>query len=139
MGKFKQYILNEDIGLGELGARIDNLFHSHEFGNQIQGAYVSTSGAIEGSQSGYSGSMRMPSTDLTIPSAERQGRITVLELKRNPIYVRLSDGTEAHFTYDEYKRINGKPELGKVMKISFQRHPDDQMRQYSKIENAIVL
>ena len=81
----------------------------------------------------------MPSTDLTIPSAEKQGRITVLELKRNPIYIRLSDGTEANFTYDEYKRIDGKPELGKVMKISFQRHPDDRMRQYSKIENAIVL
>ena len=81
----------------------------------------------------------MPSVDLTIPSAEREGRITVLELKKNPIYVRLSDGTEAHFTYDEYKRIDGKPELGKVMKISFQRHPDDTMRQFSKIDRATIL
>ena len=139
MGKFKQYILNEEIGLGELGSRIEGLFNSQQFGNQIGGAYVQTGHAIQGAQSGYSGSMDLPATDLTVPSSERQGRITVLELKKNPIYIRLSDGTEANFTYDEYKRIEGKPGLGKVMKITFQRHPDDMMQQHSKIDRAVVM
>jgi len=88
---------------------------------------------------GFSGqSLHLPSTDMTIPSVERTGRITTLLSKRNPIYVRLSDGTEAQFTYDEYKRIEGNPALGKTMTVIFQRHPEDSGRSYSKIDKAIV-
>jgi hypothetical protein len=82
--------------------------------------------------------MNLPTTDVTIPSVERTGRITSLITKRNPIYIRLSDGTEAHFSYDEYRRIDGKPELGKTMTVIFQRHPEDRMQQASKIDKAIV-
>lgn len=141
MGKFKDFILNEEVGLADLGARIDKLFNSQKFGNQIGGAFVSTdfSGTEQSSTAGFSGhTQHIPSTDLTIPSATRSGRITSLMLKKNPIYIRLSDGTEANFTYDEYKRIDGQPALGKTMTIIFQRHPEDMGRMYSKIEKAIV-
>jgi hypothetical protein len=141
MGKFKDYLLNEEIGLGELGTRIDHLFHSHRFGNQIAGAFASTdvTGTEQSPTLGYAGhSLHLPSTDLTIPSVEKSGRITVLEIKKNPIYIRLSDGTEAHFTYDEFKRIEGEPKLGKNMTLVFQRHPQDTMKEYSKIDRAYV-
>lgn len=141
MGKFKEFLLNEEIGLADLGSRIDQLFHSHEFGNQIQGALASTdvTGSEQSPTMGYSGhSLHLPSTDLTVPSVTRTGRITTLLLKKNPIYVRLSDGTEASFTYDEYRRIEGNPGVGKTMTITFQRHPEDQTRMYSKIDKAIV-
>lgn len=141
MGKFKNYLLNEELGLGQLGLRIDNLFHSQQFSNQIAGAYASTdvTGTEQSPTMGYSGhSLHLPSTDLTIPSTVREGRITTLLTKKNPIYIRLSDGTEAHFTYEEFRRIEGKPDLGKTMTIIFQRHPTDSGRSYSKIDKAII-
>jgi hypothetical protein len=141
MGKFRDFILKEEMGLGELGTRIDNLFHSHRFGNQIGGAFASSdvTGSEQSPTMGYAGhSLHLPSTDLTIPSVTKQGRITILRTQSNPIYVQLSDGTQAHFTYDEYKRIQGTPDIGKVMTLIFQRHPNDRMQEYSKIDQAIV-
>ena len=137
MGRFKKFLLTEEIGLADIGPRMDHLMNSQWFGNQIAGALVSSD--VTGSeQFSTLGSNHLPSTDLTIPSATREGRITTLLLKKNPIYVRLSDGTEANFSYDEYRRIQGQPGLGKVMTIIFQRHPDDMGRAYSKIDQAIV-
>lgn len=148
MGKFREFLINEEIGLGELGPAIDNLYHSQWFGNQINGAFLSMdTGSV--SQDGAEGSfghqtmarsdqVGVPTTDLTIPSVTKEGRITTLQLKKNPIYIRLSDGTEASFTYDEYKRIEGEPALGKVMTLIFQRHPSDSTQMYSKVDKAIV-
>ena len=149
MGKFKEFLINEEIGLGELGPAIDNLYHSQWFGNQINGAYTSMdTGSVSQNDAGGSfghqtgsraiGQMGLPTTDMTIPSVSKEGRITTLLLKKNPIYVRLSDGTEANFTYDEYKRIDGEPALGKVMTIIFQRHPSDSTKMFSKIDKAVV-
>jgi hypothetical protein len=141
MGKFKEYLITEELGLANLGARIDDLFHNQWLANAINGAFVSSdvSGSEQSPTMGFAGhSLHLPSTDLTIPSVEKTGRITILHLKKNPIYIRLSDGTEAYFTYDEYKRIEGTPELGKTMTIIFQRHPQDFTQQYSKIDKAIV-
>lgn len=142
MGKFKKFLINEQLGLGDLGTRIDRMFHSQWLGNAINGAFVSSdvNGTEQSPTMGYPGhSLHLPDTDLTIPSLERTGRITTLLLKKNPIYIRLSDGTEAHFSYDEYKRIDGQPALGKTMTIIFQRHPQDWSDQHSKIDKAIVL
>lgn len=141
MGKFKEFLLTEEIGLGDLGPRIDKLMNSQQFANQIAGALVSSdfNGSEQSPTLGYMGhSLHLPSTDLTIPSVTREGRIITLITKKNPIYIRLSDGTEASFSYNEYKRIQGQPELGKVMTIMFQRHPEDMGKSYSKIEKAIV-
>lgn len=141
MGKFKEFVLTEEIGLADLGPRIDRLMNSQQFGNQIGGALASSdvTGSEQSPTLGYVGhSTHLPSTDLTIPSTTREGRIVTLLLKKNPIYVRLSDGTEANFSYDEYRRIKGQPALGKVMTLIFQRHPDDAGQSYSKIDQAIV-
>lgn len=141
MGKFREHLLREDIGLGDLGPRIDRFVHSQWLDTKIGGAMVSpeVSGSGQTPNLGYAGqSINLPSVDMTIPSSEKTGRITTLLLKRNPIYVRLSDGTEAHFTYDEYRRIEGEPQLGKTMTIIFQRHPEDRSSNASKIDKAIV-
>ena len=143
MGNFKNFMENYGhVGLGNLGGKINQLYHSNEFGNQIHGAYVSTdvSGSEQSNTKSYGGHpLHLPSTDLGLPSTEKTGRIVMLRAKKNPIYVRLSDGTEANFTWDEYNRIEGgQPAIGKVMTLIFQRSPQDTSRMYSKIEKAIV-
>lgn len=140
MGKFKEFLINEEVGLADIGPRIDKLFQSHWFGNQSGGAITSTgdTGSIHSPLGGGERPLSIPTTDLTVPSVTRTGRITTLLLSKNPIYVCLSDGTEAHFTYDEYRRIDGDPSVGKTMTIIFQRHPEDQARMYSRIDKAIV-
>ena len=151
MGKFREFLLNEEIGRGEVGPKIDDLFHSQLLGNQIGGAFITmdtddvpqegigTSGGSFGNQSmARSNQVGLPSTDMTLSSIEKTGRITTLLLKKNPIYIRLSDGTEARFTYDEYRKIQGEPALGKNMTLIFQRHPSDASGQHSKIDQAIV-
>ena len=142
MGKFKDFLLKEEVGLADLGSRIYQAHQSMELGNMIGGAFASTdvTGSEQSPNLGYAGHpLHLPSTDITIPSVEKTGRITVLMTKRNPIYVRLSDGTEANFTYDEYKKIQGDPELGKTMTIIFQRHPEDLTKQHSKIDKCFVV
>lgn len=135
---FKTFL--EDIGLGNIGPQIDRLFNNKQFANQA-GAYVSTDNTYSSPQ-GYFGdpasTPELPATSLTIPSVEKTGKIAVLLLKKNPIYIRLTDGTEAHFTYDEYKRIQGQPALGKTMTIFFQRHPEDRTGNVSQVTKAIV-
>lgn len=136
--KFKEFLLKEDVGLGDLGTKIDSLFHGQMFGN-IGGAFVSDQFDNEKPNSTtMDHPLWLPDTDISVPSVEKTGRITALLLKRNPIYIRLSDGTEASFTYDEYRRIEGTPALGKVMTILFQRHREDSSRSYSKIDKCIV-
>lgn len=133
--------MRETAGLGDLGAKMDGVFLNNRAFQLLGGAYVSSdvSGSEQSPTLGYPGhSLHLPSTDLTIPHVLRQGRILVLLKKRNPIYVKLSDGSELNFTYDEYRRIDGTPELGKTMTVTFQRHADDLTKSYSKIERCIV-
>lgn len=136
MGKFKEFLITEDIGLADLGPRIDRFYHSDYIDGKIGGAFATSANATNSPTVGQA--MDLPDASLSIPSVERTGRITNISAKKNPIYIRLSDGTEAHFSYDEYRRIEGKPELGKTMTVIFQRHPEDNMRQASKIDKAIV-
>jgi len=110
--------------------------------NNFSGAFVSSdvSGTEKGATGIYTGhALDLPSTDLTIPQLRKEGRIIILERNKNPIYVKLSDGTEAYFTYDEFRRIKGKPEVGQVMRITFQRHPADASKNHSKIDSAEVI
>lgn len=138
MGKFKEF-LTEQVGLGNLGPKLDQLFNGMD--KQIGGAFVSSdvTGSEQPDTLGSVGHpLHLASTDMTIPSVTRSGRITTLMIKKNPIFVKLSDGTEASFTYDEYQKIQGVPRLGKVMTITFQRNPQDHSRMHSKIDKAIV-
>lgn len=142
MGKFKEFIIQEEVGLADLGPNIEKLFNSQEFGNQLNGALVSSQWNGMNVPTPWKGddlqTAKNP-VDLGLSSVQRTGRITALLKTKNPIYVRLSDGTECNFSFDEFKRIQGNPDLGKTMTVVFQRHPDDMSRQFSKIDKAIVL
>lgn len=133
---FKDFI-NEEIALGNIPGQMDRLFGTKGF-DKMAGAFVSSD--VNGTGDINTGRpLNVPTTDLQLPQIERQGRIVALLKKRNPIFVRLSDGTEANFTYDEFKRIEGEPKLGKTMMISFQRHPNDAAKKHSRISKAVVI
>lgn len=140
MGKFKEFIINERVGLGDLGSQIYSKIHNQDFDNQVNGAITSMGSRIKQDTQGMSEQPPdMPANDLVIPSVEKVGRIVILHDKKNPIYLRLSDGTEAYFTYDQFKKIKGTPKIGKTMSISFQRHPEDKMQRNSKINKAEIM
>ena len=92
MGKFREFLLNEEIGLGELGPKIDDLFNSQLLGGQIGGAMTSMdtdpvgqegiggSGGSFGNQSmARSNQLGLPSTDMDLPSVEKTGRLCVVD------------------------------------------------------------
>lgn len=142
MRSFKTFMENQTIGLGDLGRRINHLYHSQDFGNQIAGAYASSD--VTGSEQSNTSSsvghpLHLPDIDLTIPSTIRSGRITTLQFKKTPIYIHLSDGTDLHLTRDQYEKINGdKPAIGKNMEVIFQRRPEDITDMMSKIDHIRV-
>ena len=143
MGKFKSFLINEQqIGLGNLGSKISDFYNNGWLDKQINKSFNVEDPPSPDKLSPEHGtgidSIMMP-TELKIPKIERSGRITTLHRHKNPIYVRLSDGTEAYFNFDEDQRIEGEPKLGKVMKIVFQRHPNDWTKNASKIERAEVM
>lgn len=130
--KFKEFLLREEFGLGDIGSKIDTLFNSPQFGAFINSDQMSNISRPE------NGRPQNPENIIEVPQVERTGRISVILKNKNPIYVRLSDGTEASFTYDEFRRIEGEPALGKTMTIIFQRNPKDLGQNYSKIDKCIV-
>lgn len=137
MAKFKQFI-ESDLGLGNLGSK---LWQTYNALDAPVGAFLSSdvSGSEQSDTQGSAGHpLHLPSTDLVIPKLERTGRIQQMMLTKNPIMIQLSDGTQAYFSYDEYRRIQGEPALGKTMTIIFQRHPGDKSQMASKIDKAVV-
>jgi hypothetical protein len=73
-----------------------------------------------------------------VPTVTKKGIIRTLDRNKNPIFVQLSDGTQLYFTWDEFKRINGKPEMGKHMTVTMQRHPMDFGSNPSQIQKITV-
>lgn len=68
--------------------------------------------------------LSLPSYDMAVPKVKRQSRVKVLERNNNPILMILDDGTRMSFTYDEFKRIEGRePQQGSLITVVFQRHP----------------
>lgn len=120
--RFKDYILNEMINFSKMSHTVDGLFD-----NNSALSYLNAS---------------TPNFNLkdhiNIPRVTRTGKIKLIQLTRNPIYVELSDGTKAYFTYDEWNRIHGNPRPGKIMTIVYQRHPLDKSGETSKIESVNV-
>ncbi len=138
---FKDFLLKEETGLGDLGLKMDRLMNSSIFNNKVAGFLTSDwTGREQSPTLGYTGhALNLPGYDLYIPHTEKTGRIDVLQKNRNPIYLKLTDGTEAYFTWDEFKKIEGsEPQLGKVMTITFQRNPEDRIYATSKIQKAII-
>jgi hypothetical protein len=141
MAKFKEFILKEEIGLGDIEVNINKLINSKDFGDQINGAFNSSQWNATNIPTPWKGDdlkdLKNP-VDLGFSSVQKTGRIISFLKNKNPIYIRLSDGTECNFTFDELKKIEGIPEIGKTMTVIFQRHPSDITNNFSKITKAIV-
>jgi len=56
----------------------------------------------------------------------RTSTIQRIDKNKNPITITLKDGTILHFTWDEFKRIKVMPEVGKAIKVTFQKNQLDQ-------------
>lgn len=141
MGKFKEFLLNEEVGLGNLGKTIEKFFTSPDIDSKITGAFVNSNwnNTFQNHKRGETNiqNLQIP-TDVVIPQIEKSGRIVSIDRKQNPIMVKLSDGTKCLFTNREFKSISGDPEVGKLMTVSFQRNPQDSTNDYSKIEKVII-
>jgi hypothetical protein len=82
----------------------------------------------------------LPGIDIAIPNnipfTKKTGKIQFIERNKNPITIRLSDGTSIYLTWDEFRRIKEEPEIGKTMTVIFQSKPDTKVP--SKIEKIEV-
>jgi hypothetical protein len=74
-----------------------------------------------------------------LPEITKQSKIIKLDKNRNPIIMHLADQTQLFFTIDQYKRIKGVPEIGKVARIAFQRNEGDSSQSPSKINYIEIL
>ncbi len=74
-----------------------------------------------------------------VPHKEVSGKIEMLDLRKNPCFIQLSDGTRLFIPYDALqKRVQGTPERGKNMRVVFQRNPLDKSLESSQIAWATV-
>lgn len=104
--------------------------------------YVSQHGAIlvpEAFDWAKDISKLLPGLGLDLPVIEKKAKIEMVLDKKNPIYVQLSDGSKMFFTWDEFKRIDGKPERGKTMVVTMQRLPEDRSELPSQIMKCRVV
>lgn len=77
----------------------------------------------------------VPGVDLEIPSVTRKSKIRFMNDKKDPIEVRLMDGTAIYMTLDEFNRVNSrtKLEVGREIKVTFQRREGDGSPDPSKV------
>lgn len=76
-----------------------------------------------------------PGVDLEVPSVTRRSRIRSVENKKDPIEVRLMDGTAIYLSLDEFNRVNSrtKLEVGREISVTFQRREGDGSPDPSKV------
>jgi hypothetical protein len=117
-----------------------NTFGYHNDG--ATGAYLSSdqTGSEMSNTMGLDGRPNhLPSSDLSLPSINRSGRVVFIDKKKNPISIHLSDGTRLYLTYAEYKRIKGaEPEMGRTMSVTFQRAGNDNTPYASQVQSITV-
>jgi hypothetical protein len=82
--------------------------------------------------------------DLTMPTGLtplvfKKSVIKTIEKNKNPIFIQLEDGTKLYFTWDEFNRIEGKPENGKKMLVIMQRREDDNSPSVSQIQKCKII
>lgn len=82
--------------------------------------------------------------DIGLPVVRREGRIVILDQAgslshkklKSPVFVQLEDGTKLYLTRHEFDRIKGeRPERGKMLSVTFQRHRIDSTEQPSQVES----
>lgn len=77
-------------------------------------------------------------TELGLPTVTKTSKISFVERNKNPIFIKLMDGTKLYLSWDEFNKIEGhQPEAGKNMTVVFQRHPSDKSESHSQIERLI--
>lgn len=81
----------------------------------------------------------LPKIDLRLPEIENKSKIVILKDRINPIYIQLEDGSKLFFTIDEFKRIVGKPAVGKNLILKMQRSKSDNSSSFSKITYCKVI
>ena len=136
MLEFKKFLEQNSLGVHLDGP-------GGPFNQNHGGAYLSTDQTGSEQIPTFTGrAQNLPGTDITfpnkIPFVKRTSRISFIERNKNPINIRLSDGTQLYLTYDEYKRIKEEPEIGKTMTVIFQRKENDRSQAGSKIERIEV-
>lgn len=84
----------------------------------------------------YGDIFRLP---LGLPETKKTGTILHIAKKKNPIEIYLSDNTKLYLTYDQYRRVQGNPEVGNKIEVVFQRTPIDKTDNPSKIVSITIL
>lgn len=77
---------------------------------------------------------KLPNLSLDLPSIEKKQKIELIIKNRNPILIQLADNSRLFFTHDEFKRIKGEPEVGKILLVKFLRLPNDCSESPSQIQ-----
>jgi hypothetical protein len=138
MPKFKQFLIKEEFGLGNIEQKINKIFDNKSYSSFLSSANNNTYDYSPWRGNDSINNQKEP-VDLVIPSMEKTAKIIFLDVKKTPIKMRLSDGTECLFTEVEFRKIKGIPEAGKTITLIFQRNSNDFSKNFSKIEKAIVL
>lgn len=138
MPKFKQFLIKEEFGLGDIEQKINKIFDNKSYSSFLSSINNNTYDYSPWRGNDSINNQKEP-VDLVIPSMEKTAKIIFLDLKKTPIRMRLSDGTECLFTEVEFRKIKGIPEINKTITLIFQRNSNDFSKNFSKIEKAIVL
>lgn len=77
--------------------------------------------------------------ELDLPLLKKEGVIQIVIENKNPIYIQLSNNTKLFLTYEQYRRLNKKPMVGKKMIVWFQRNPDDHSQTTSQVHHCEVV
>ena len=133
MLKFKEYLL-----LSEL----NTVGKHNDYATGVISPSVAT-GSETPDTINYSGHPPyLSSTDMVtkgIPTKKVKGKIEMLLTKRDPCYLRLSDGTQLWVPHDALqKRFIGVAEVGKNLSITFQRGSSEHSQARSQIAWAVV-
>lgn len=80
--------------------------------------------------------------DLGLPNTERSGIITFIDKKRNPIIITYRNPQHhmdtIYIPYDDFKRIQPEPDVGRSMTVVYQRRKDDPSKAPSRIQSIKV-
>ena len=120
--------------------RISNSFYQNTIGTHNDAAtsnFLSTTWT--GTEDLGSYPYGAPGVDLEIPGVSRRSKIRSVNEKKNPIEVRLMDGTALYLSLDEFNRINSRTRLepGREITVTFQRREDDGSPDPSKIVSVV--
>ena len=81
----------------------------------------------------------LPNINITLPEITKKAKIYDIQYNKNPILIQLDDGSKLFMTIEQFRRIEGKPAIGKTMVVSMQRLSNDATDSPSKITNCKII